>query len=513
MTPQTNRLRLLEQELEFPRQKRGRRRVGAPARRAAGGSGPASRQQSRGDVRAAGYDDGHPIELRYDGASYPAPAVLGASTAQSPDPDASAMSAEPFGRRSRYRVEAFDDDPSGGEELSPPELQQDQDAAQETDTDSAEQDVWLSEPPAEQQSRARQRAAPGPAPARTTAAPRYEGASRSQDADRAPDAEAFEARVKDVLTARQAAEQRAPRSLDDDEVQGAAAPPAPVSQRVFDELAKSMAYATTYDAGSVDLREKFRDLDRDVHIREPGPAAAGPVARQPSIESFAGPVQLTPVDIAEDFALMGQQAGAGSGAPATPPAPAPPDAGPAPSPPLTLPAINTDQGILARVMIAEARNPGYASYDADEARRCLQAMKAVVDNRLRHRPERFGARGATNYADVVTARGQWAGFAKDASGNPAVSSGVQARIDDVLRRANSGAPGRYHAFVSMVLEVAAAAVSDPFASITLIDGTTVMDGAFGWRTAGSSSPGGAFVAYTPAQGGEIAGIQFYAVTP
>ena len=61
---------------------------------------------------------------------------------------------------------------------------------------------------------------------------------------------------------------------------------------------------------------------------------------------------------------------------------------------VTLPAAGSDQGLLVRLFLAESRNPGHSSYNADDARRGMQAMKAVVENRLKNHPEQFSAAGA-----------------------------------------------------------------------------------------------------------------------
>ena len=86
---------------------------------------------------------------------------------------------------------------------------------------------------------------------------------------------------------------------------------------------------------------------------------------------------------------------------------------------------------------------------------------------------------------------------------------MQQRIDRIIEIANTGRPGKYAAFVQMAIDVAGAPVSDQFRDITSIDGKEVIGGSYGWRTAGSSSPGGRFVAIPKNLGGVIAGNQYY----
>lgn len=175
-----------------------------------------------------------------------------------------------------------------------------------------------------------------------------------------------------------------------------------------------------------------------------------------------------------------------------------------------LPPLDEGVGVLVRMMLAESRTPASASYDEADVKKGLQAMKAVVANRL-NSPGRFGAPGATTFGQVITAPGQWAGFTRDSAGKISIGTAQSARIDDILAKANLGAPGKFTKFVQNAIEVSAAAVTDPFSGITNIDGTTVLGGCYGWRTAGSGDPGGDFVKIKA--GGELAGNQFYAVKP
>lgn len=176
---------------------------------------------------------------------------------------------------------------------------------------------------------------------------------------------------------------------------------------------------------------------------------------------------------------------------------------------VTLPDLGTDEGLLARLFIAESVNPGFKDYDADQAKRGMRAMKAAVDNRLKNQPEQFGAPKATTYADVVGAAGQFHGFSKTAAGKIEVAADVQKRIDAVLKQANTGKPGRYAAFAQAAIDIAKGPVDDPFKDVKKVGEIETTGGSFGWRKAGSTGPGGRFVAVPAAQGGVIAGNQFY----
>ncbi|WP_143275352.1 hypothetical protein [Bradyrhizobium canariense] len=176
--------------------------------------------------------------------------------------------------------------------------------------------------------------------------------------------------------------------------------------------------------------------------------------------------------------------------------------------PIQLPDISTDEGVLSRLIIAECQNPGYASYNQADGQFSFRLMQATVFNRLNNNPGQFGARGATTYADIITAPAQFAGFSKS-GGTVKLSAAVSSRIDDVMSKANSGAAGPYSQFVQDILAQVNGAINDPLAAVTSIDGTAVETGVYGWRTSGSGSPGARYIAVPQQFGGLILGNQFY----
>jgi hypothetical protein len=176
---------------------------------------------------------------------------------------------------------------------------------------------------------------------------------------------------------------------------------------------------------------------------------------------------------------------------------------------VTLPDVNTDAGLLARLFIAECRNPGYKDYDKAVAAKAMRAMHATVDNRLHNKPEKFGAPNAKSYADIVGAAGQFAGFSQDDKGKIVIAANVQKRIDEVMKIANTGKPGKYAEFVQLAIDSAKAKVDDPFKGITKVGGVPTIGGSYGWRTATAAGPGGDFVAIGDDQGGALAGNRFY----
>jgi len=176
---------------------------------------------------------------------------------------------------------------------------------------------------------------------------------------------------------------------------------------------------------------------------------------------------------------------------------------------LELPDLQTPEGTVAHMLVAESRNPDSSSYDAAEVNRGLEAMKSVVINRLK-KPGDFAAPGAKTRTDIIVAKNQFAGFTRDIAGNVVVTKNIQNLVDAVVKKANTGTPGKFSAFLQTVLDTAnAASVTDPFADVTDIGSTKVRGGSFGWRTDGSGSPGGRFIAIPKEQKGIVAGNQFY----
>jgi hypothetical protein len=161
---------------------------------------------------------------------------------------------------------------------------------------------------------------------------------------------------------------------------------------------------------------------------------------------------------------------------------------------LELPAASSEEGLLARLLLAESINPGMPGYDAAKSRTGMQWMRVVLANRLKD-PGSFGAKGATTVREVVTAPGQFAGFEK----YPALGSKQEKVITAVLATANDDSDARqekYARFVRDALEVAQSksVIADPCPT-----------GLYGWRTVGHGSPGKGFAAY----GGPLSGNQFY----
>ena len=151
---------------------------------------------------------------------------------------------------------------------------------------------------------------------------------------------------------------------------------------------------------------------------------------------------------------------------------------------IALSDISTDAGIIERVLLAEVMSPAYSSYDEAKALKVMLAIVNCIYNRKNHpNPSLFGitSRNPT-VLDVVTAPNQFEGCSRGADGKLKLSSQIERRIQDILDRANQGAPGKYYKFVELAKSVAASDHKTPFE-----------EEVYAFRTDGSADPGGSFV--------------------
>lgn len=147
---------------------------------------------------------------------------------------------------------------------------------------------------------------------------------------------------------------------------------------------------------------------------------------------------------------------------------------------VTLPPKNETAGCEVRLLLAECRSPSYNSWVLADATTCMQWMDKVLWNRLTS-PAKFGAKGAKILADVVRAKGQFAGF----ENYPDYDQGIATRIQAMLDIANNPKDKRRQSFIDHIdaanTVAKAASITEPSPGILA-----------SWRTAGSSAPGGSF---------------------
>ncbi len=153
---------------------------------------------------------------------------------------------------------------------------------------------------------------------------------------------------------------------------------------------------------------------------------------------------------------------------------------------ITLPDKTKDEGLEARVLLAECRGPSFYGYTLADAKTCMEFMDLVLWNRVKNFAP-FGAKHGT-LLSVVTARGQFAGFEQ----YPNYSAGIRKNIQDMLDIANNVKDQRHASFaahIQVALDIANS-------TSTILDPTPSGAGKLvGWRTAGSGSPGAGFTLF------------------
>jgi hypothetical protein len=144
---------------------------------------------------------------------------------------------------------------------------------------------------------------------------------------------------------------------------------------------------------------------------------------------------------------------------------------------LQLPPPNTQAGLLARLFLAETAAPETRGikWSAADAKKSMQWMRLVLENRLANHPEQFMARGAKTLQDIVTAKDkgklQYQGFGK----YPALDSDIERRIKASFQFANDDNHQRqadYAALVQAALEVAndKSVIQDPCGTDNFLSG-------------------------------------------
>ena len=180
-------------------------------------------------------------------------------------------------------------------------------------------------------------------------------------------------------------------------------------------------------------------------------------------------------------------------------------------------------GYLARLLINEAPFPGERGYVSEEdTKAAMLSVLWVLHSRMNHIPagykqEEIAAIRSQNILDVITAKNQCEGFYKDAAGKPAAVPRVEARIQNLLRIANSGGkPGRFANLLNFGQGLASAYLAggipgaDRFAGLTVVSQVAVTGRAYSWMTGQDYySPGGNFVKIPDSQQGLLGGNRFF----
>ena len=186
------------------------------------------------------------------------------------------------------------------------------------------------------------------------------------------------------------------------------------------------------------------------------------------------------------------------------------------------PATSAD-GYLARLLANESPFPGERGFVSEaDTKATMLSILWVLHARMNHIPEGYtqmqiASIRSQNVIDVITAKNQCEGFSKDAAGQPVAAPRVEARIQNLLKIANSGdKPGRFANLLNFVQGLARAYLAggipgaDRFAGLTVVNQIAVTGRAYSWMTGMDYyNPGGNFVTIPDAQQGLLGGNRFF----
>jgi hypothetical protein len=155
-------------------------------------------------------------------------------------------------------------------------------------------------------------------------------------------------------------------------------------------------------------------------------------------------------------------------------------------PRLELPAVDSEAGIVARMLIAENAGPGHRLFvNQNEALESMQWMRHVLLNRLKLGSRHFSAGQANTLTEIIKARNQVEGF----EDYPRILEKQRRLIEEALNTANNGADvgsERQRIYIQAVISVAKGEIPGADPCPTKL---------YAWRTTDSRSPGDNFVKF------------------
>lgn len=182
-------------------------------------------------------------------------------------------------------------------------------------------------------------------------------------------------------------------------------------------------------------------------------------------------------------------------------------------------------GYVARLLINETPFPGERGYVSEEdSKAAMRALLLVLDARRRQIPwgytrKEIAATASGDVLDIITAggyHGQVEGFYRDSTNQLSMASRVTARVDNLARIANKGAPGRFARLLNYAQALSLAYFNgivpapDLYQPITFISPWLVTGRAYSWMTDQDCyHPGGSFVRIPNNLSGRLGGNRFY----
>ncbi len=190
-----------------------------------------------------------------------------------------------------------------------------------------------------------------------------------------------------------------------------------------------------------------------------------------------------------------------------------------------LPAVETTEGYVTRLLINEVPFPGERGYKSEqETMAAMDQLLIVLDRRLRSIPAKYtqqqiAGTKASDIIDVITVgglKGQFDGFYRNEAGLPAMVPRIGDRIDHLTRIANTGQPGKFARLLNYAGQIAtsyAGKATDPrdrHAGIKQAGGIPATGGSYSWMTDETRfHPGGNYLRIEDAQQGSLGGNRFF----
>jgi hypothetical protein len=192
--------------------------------------------------------------------------------------------------------------------------------------------------------------------------------------------------------------------------------------------------------------------------------------------------------------------------------------------------LNTDNGCVQHLLLAETLGPASNKYDFDDLKIVVRAMKSVILNRKKLKKNNiFCSKNASTIRDYICApvsnegcqSKQFEGF-ELTSGEIVITKKISDRINEMLTIANSSSDSRKQKYSEHIKEIIAVSketeTKDPYSDIPLtIDDVSVLSGVYGWRTSGEGTGGGNYVKIPKKKvpyvhpDGDLQGIQFLTI--
>lgn len=193
--------------------------------------------------------------------------------------------------------------------------------------------------------------------------------------------------------------------------------------------------------------------------------------------------------------------------------------------PVNLPPVTSTSGYVARLLINEVPFPGERGYRSeDDSKAAMEQLLMVLDRRLQKIPSPYTQQNIAtvktgDIIDIITAggeKGQFDGFYRDKHGRPATVPRVEERINNLVRIAGQGQPGKFarllnHAsalseeYVKSKVEV-----TDRHAPVRTAQGIAATGGAYSWMTDEMRyHPGGNYLRIGDDNHGSLGGNRFF----